>query len=273
MATEITTIAAAKCTLVDQSRDMILEILRDMKKGFDDLGEVQEGIVIEKVSQAATRIVLGCCDVIAADGRELLDCSVGNVTAHKTTFEAKISVGHDTPGAMSLVRAAHGAAKIAFVNTDQYIGEETRPEARPDQGDMLKETSDTAEAIKAGIKAAAVEAPKKFPGMPDPKAIKAHMEKAEKAIAEEFPVDPEVGRIKTANQFIEEEAKAAKAKPASKAKPKTAPRRRVTRGTATVKGKNGKPRDVDVETKKARKAEAAASFELPEDTYHDETLA
>ncbi len=220
-----TGVEAAKSTLVDTVRDEVLSAFKEMPGLFAKMNEANQRDWIERAAIIAHKVVGDCCDVIAADGRTVLDGSVGNVIANKTTFEGKVSISKDAEDAFSFIEAAHGSVKIAFVNNGKHLEETTRPAAAKDQPSLYHDDKEhgTAEAIKEGIKKAGAKS-KKREGLPDAAIIKDRMDRAKAA----------------------EPLKAADKKPPARKK-------KTTRTVQTKAGGTRKAREVQVvETKRAK---------------------
>ena len=133
-------IEKAKEKLVDIVRDKILDMIKEMPSEFDKLSEAAQRSHIEKCANVATACVQVACDVIAADGRAVLDCTIGKIDVNETTYTGKISVPIDADGSETFVHAHHGPAKIAFVNQRKLLEEGDRPEPEPDQRQMFDES-------------------------------------------------------------------------------------------------------------------------------------
>ena len=132
-------IEQAKATLVDIVRDKILTMTQEMPSSFGKLSEAAQRAHIEKCANVATACVQVSCDIIAADGRTVLDCTIGKIDVNETTYTGKISIPIDAEDSDTFVHAHHGPAKIAFVNTRKHLEEGTRPEPEPDQRQMFDE--------------------------------------------------------------------------------------------------------------------------------------
>lgn len=148
-------VEAAKNGLVDAIRDEILDLVQDIPSAFDKLSEQAQATYIEKAALIATSCVRQSCDIIAADGRTLLDCTIGKIDINETTYTAKISVPKEltVENRMALVTADHGPAKLAFVDTKKHLEEHNRPEPKPDQNQLFnsepKHVGDVLPKLKA----------------------------------------------------------------------------------------------------------------------------
>lgn len=221
-------IELSKAALVDSIRDEIIKALKDLPSAWGKLDEKKQRYFIELAADVAKKLARGACDIVAADGRSVLDCTIGKVGINETTLEAKISVPRDKQTLIAFGGAAHGPAVLSFVNYEKHTSEDKRPDADPDQRAMFSNQpvamSEVMDQTVTKLKPAVV---KEVPD-PDPAAIAEHM--------------------------------AAEDKPKSPSAAKKAPRKRTTRSSIKA-GRNGK--SVDVIKKQAPKEDV--SFSLVED--------
>ena len=82
-------IEQAKATLVDIVRDKILTMTQEMPSSFGKLSEAAQRAHIEKCANVATACVQVSCDIIAADGRTVLDCTIGKIDVNESLATAK----------------------------------------------------------------------------------------------------------------------------------------------------------------------------------------
>ncbi|MGI9451966.1 MAG: hypothetical protein ACR2QH_15190 [Geminicoccaceae bacterium] len=130
-------IELSQTQLVDDVRDELLAILKELPDVWDKLGEKREREWIARVAELATTLTRGCCDIIAADGRTVLECQVHKGGINETTIEAKVSVPNNRENLLSFGGACHGPATLAFVNYEKFTTEHKRPEATTDQTRMF----------------------------------------------------------------------------------------------------------------------------------------
>ena len=84
-------IKLSQTALVDSVRDAIVTLLKDMPNKFSQMPEANQRVFLQSAANAALDLVRGACDIIAADGKVTLECSVGKVGINEGTIEAKIS--------------------------------------------------------------------------------------------------------------------------------------------------------------------------------------
>ena len=224
-------IELSKAALVDSIRDEIIKMLKDMPSKFTDLDEKRQRYFIGAAADLAKLLARGACDIIAADGRSVLDCTVGKVGINKTTIEAQISVAKDREceALIKLGSAAHGPAVLSFVNYEKHTTEQKRPEADPDQLSIL---SDKPVAMSAVMDETATKPrPGKKAARPDPAAIADQWSEEDMAKAE----GAEPAKLKTTSK-PKSGVKAPRKTPTGT---KRAPARKRPQRTTIKAGRNG----------------------------------
>ncbi len=230
-------IELSAAALVDGVRDEMITLLKDMPDSFRKLDEKKQRHFIGRCSEIAVELARGCCDIIAADGRTDLDCTIGKVGINETTLEARISIARTKENLRSFGGAAHGPAKIAFVNYEKLTTEHDRPAPDPDQSAMFPEDEEGPEHVGDSVD----------------KAVSSVVQKRMKNAASKTSLK----KSQPPAPDMEEVNKAVNGEPDRKEKPKrvrkagSKPRTKIER--STVRGRKGNT--VSVERRRRKPAE------------------
>lgn len=135
----------AKETLLGDTRDMILKIIKDMEKPWKNMSQMEQTRKIEDVRGYAQNLIGKISMLIASDGRKVIGGAVEKVE-FKDGIKATIKCSSHDP----LRHVLADADFVMMVVTTDYSGEKEPAKADPDQPDLpLFDSTPTGQSVSA----------------------------------------------------------------------------------------------------------------------------
>ena len=131
----------AKETMTGDLRDILLDILRNHSKSWNELTEDEQRTLAADVQERCEFVVAKAVNVLAADGRPVIEGHLEQVTV-KDGFKAVITMSKEHALRHSLVDAQGFAVLVVVTDADQYKGERAPAEIDPNQRKLPVEHDD-----------------------------------------------------------------------------------------------------------------------------------
>lgn len=128
-------------TMRGDLRDMILQVLRQAKKPWEKMSELEQRQVIGDVTFAANSMVSRMAHLVAAAGQPTLCASFKGLTFKDSICEVKMALSRFDEARHELVDAAGSTVLIVLPGVERFTGERKPAPVDRDQKPLFDETA------------------------------------------------------------------------------------------------------------------------------------
>ncbi len=128
----------ARETIAGDLRHETLEVIRHIKKPWEQMSEAEQAELIENVNKRVRHLVFKACAIIAADGKKPIIGTLESA-AVKDAIKLTVKVPKTDEQRHDLIDAAGGSVLISIIDSQPYQGEQTPDVPDKDQGDLVED--------------------------------------------------------------------------------------------------------------------------------------